>query len=200
VAQKTQKIRVTKPMPVRLTDAEVLKYGRDAARAVADRTRIEAEFDSVKADYKSKIGEQTAIIGKLSPRIHSGIETRDVECEEVRNWTKGTVTVTRLDTGEVVESRPMREDEKQMEVTFEEDGGLTPEEMASPAGKVLQFVEKVEAKRRVVVEDATGTMTVAEDGTLEFDPAEEPAADVEGEAGNDEPEAEADDTSSNPFA
>jgi hypothetical protein len=117
--------KVTKALPVHLTDAEVLQYGRDAARAVADRERIEAEFDGVKADYKSKIAEQSAIVGKLSPRIHSGIETRDVACEEVKNWTKGTVTVTRLDTGEVVESRPMREDEKQIEIGIEVEDNET---------------------------------------------------------------------------
>jgi len=185
VAQKTQKIRVTKPMPVKLTDAEVLKYGRDAARAVSDRTRIEAEFESVKSDYKAKINEQSAIIGKLSPRIHSGIETRDVECEDVKNWTKGTVVVTRLDTGEIVESRPMREDEKHMEMTFEEDKkeALTPEELASPAGKVIVFIEGIEKKR-----EAAAAAAAAEP---EPEP-ELPPVEVE--------EEDTGDTSSNPFA
>ncbi len=183
MAQKTQKIRVTKPMPVKLTDAEVLKYGRDAARAVADRTRIEAEFDSVKADYKSKIGEQTAIIGKLSPRIHSGIETRDVECEEVRNWTKGTATVTRMDTGEVVESRPMREDEKQMEVTFENDGD-------EATGKVLKFMGDIAIKRA-----AESVVQLAGDGDVVDPVAGEPLV-----QGVETEEDDTGDTSSNPFA
>ena len=42
---KTIKRKVTKALPVKLTDAEVLQYGRDAARAMADKERIEAEFD-----------------------------------------------------------------------------------------------------------------------------------------------------------
>ena len=108
--------KVTKALPVKLTDDEVLQYGRDIARAYGDKARIESEFDSVKADYKGKISEQESIVEKLSPRVHSGIETRDVECEEVKNWTAATVRVTRLDTHEVIESRPMREDEKQMQI------------------------------------------------------------------------------------
>jgi len=119
--EKVVRRKITKALPVRLTDAEVLQYGRDAARAVSDRERIESELASVKADYKGKIEEQSAIVSKLSPRIHSGIETREVECEEVRNWTKAVVTVTRWDTGETIESRPMREDEKQMEVDLGAD-------------------------------------------------------------------------------
>lgn len=114
--QKTMRRNVTKSLPVKLTDEEVLKYGRDVARAVSDRGRIEIELDSVKADYKGKISEQDGIIGKLSPRIHSGIETREVACEEVKDWKKGTVTVTRLDTLDVIEDRPMREDEKQIQL------------------------------------------------------------------------------------
>ena len=195
MAQKTQKRMLTKPLSVRLTDEEVLKYGRDAARAMADGLSIEKQFESVKKDYKARLDEQASIVSKLSPRIHSGIETRDVECEEIKNWTKGTVVVTRLDTGEIVESRPMREDEKHMEMTFEDDKKetLTPEELASPAGKAIQFIKKIEAKRRVVVEDETGTIAVAENGGLEFIPAEEPAVEAEEEDNTG-------DTSSNPFA
>ncbi len=107
---------LTKPLPVKLTDAEVLKYGRDAARAISDKERIESDFDSVKAEYKGNIAEQQAIVSKLSPRIHSGIETREVECEEEKNWNNSTVTLRRLDTDEVIDCRPMREDEKQMEL------------------------------------------------------------------------------------
>lgn len=123
---KTQRRKITKPLSVRLTDEDVLKYGREAARAVADRESIENDFDSIKKDYKARIDEQSAIVAKLSPRIHSSQETRDVVCEEVKNWTDGTVVVTRLDTGEVTESRPMREDEKQMEVELEDDGEPLP--------------------------------------------------------------------------
>jgi hypothetical protein len=118
---KTITRMVTKSLPCKLEESEVLQYGRDIARAHADKDRIEDDFDSVKADYKGKIAEQAAIISKLSPRVHSGIETRDVECTEVKNWTKATVQVKRNDTGEIVESRPMREDEKQMQIGGIED-------------------------------------------------------------------------------
>ena len=120
--EKVLKRKVTKPLPVKLTDREILQYGKDMVRAMADTERIETEFDSVKKDYKAKIAEQQAVVDKFSPRIHSGIETRDIECVEIKNWTNGTVRVNRMDTGEIIESRPMREDEKQMEMS-----GVTPD-------------------------------------------------------------------------
>jgi len=109
---KTAMRNITKPLPVDLTDAEVLGYGREVARAYAERDRIQGELKTIKSDYGSKIDEQEATIGKLSGRVHSGIETRDVTCVETKNWSDVTVTVARSDTGETIEARPMREDEK----------------------------------------------------------------------------------------
>ena len=119
VAEKKVTRKVTKPLACHLTEPEVLAYGKDLARAHADSDRIQTEFDSIKQDYKGKLEEQGAIISKLAGRVHSGLETRDVECVEEKNWTKLTVTVTRNDTGETIEARPMREDEKQAELSYE---------------------------------------------------------------------------------
>ena len=107
---------VTKPLAVVLTEQEVLQYGRDCARAQADRDRIISEAKSVAKDYAAQVSEQDAIIAKLSPRINSGKETRDIMCYQVSNWNMGRVMVSRSDTGEVIEDRPMREDEKQREM------------------------------------------------------------------------------------
>jgi hypothetical protein len=118
-SDKTLTKSVTKALPCTLTEQEVLAYGRDMAHAYAERERIDGEFDAVKSDYKGKLAEQDAIIGKLSGRVHSGIETREVKCEQIQNWTEATITVLRCDTREVIESRPMREDEKAMELSLD---------------------------------------------------------------------------------
>lgn len=107
---------VTKQLPVTLTDEEILKYGRDCARAQADRNQIQNTAKQVAKEFSAKVAEQEAIIAKLSVYINSGKETRDIACIELKNWTKGTVLVQRTDTHETIESRPMREDEKQMEM------------------------------------------------------------------------------------
>ena len=123
MADKTMVKKITKPLPCKLEEAEVTQYGRDMARAMNDKARIQAEADSIKQEYKSKIEEQSAIVEKLSGRVHSGIETRDVECQQIMNWTKGTVSVTRMDTREIIEKRPMREDEKQSEMKLGDGEG-----------------------------------------------------------------------------
>jgi hypothetical protein len=150
---KIQKHIITKPLSVRLTDEEVLKYGREAARAVADRESIESDFDSMKKDYKARIDEQTAIVSKLSPRIHSGKETRDVECEEVKDWTKGTVVVTRLDTFEIVDQRPMRDEERQMEVQLEEEADVQPADDNTVAFTLVTSVKPEELSEETTDDD-----------------------------------------------
>ena len=107
--------KVTKPLPCKLTEAEITKYGRDIARANANHESLVNEAKSVAKEYAGKIAEQNAIISTLWPRVHSGIETRPVECEVEMNWTHLTVKIRRMDTGELIEPcRPMKEEEKQM--------------------------------------------------------------------------------------
>ena len=115
-SDKTLTRKVTKSLACKLTEAEVLQYGRDMAQEHAEYNRVEGEMKSVQKEYKAKLEEKQANIDKLSGRVHSGIEARDVACTETKNWIAGTVYTVRLDTMEVIEDRPMREDEKQMEI------------------------------------------------------------------------------------
>lgn len=113
---KVQVRKETKQLACKLTEAEVTQYGRDLAGCHSDYARVEAEFAAIKSDYKGKLEGIDAKIGMFSGRISSGLESRDVACEETRNWTLALVRTIRTDTGEQLEQRPMREDEKQMEI------------------------------------------------------------------------------------
>jgi hypothetical protein len=116
---KTVVRKVTKALACKLTDIELLAYGRDVAQAYADLSGTKSELDKIKKEYAGKVTEHEGKIAVLSARLGSGMETRDVACEEVKNWTKATYTVTRLDTLDVIEARPMREDEKAMELNLQ---------------------------------------------------------------------------------
>ena len=123
---KTLTRKETKNLPCKLTENEVLAYGRDLASKHAEYARIEAEFTAMKTEFKGKLEEVEARISTLASRIQSGQEYREVETVETKNWTTMTVTQVRTDTGEVLEKRPMREDEKQAEL-FDEAEAKKPE-------------------------------------------------------------------------
>jgi hypothetical protein len=52
-------------------------------------------------------------MSSISKEVRQGWTLRDVDCREVRDEARKRVDTVRLDTGEVVESRPMREHEMQ---------------------------------------------------------------------------------------
>lgn len=92
------------------------------ADELADRTQqlvaLLDEIDAQKAALKDYTkGERDEIKGKeqdalkLREAVSSGAEVRDVEVDlELRS---GTVFVTRLDTGEVVDQRPATDEDRQ---------------------------------------------------------------------------------------
>lgn len=118
--QKIKRKPITKFCKCELTDKELLDYGQMMADSNAEATALEDQLASVKKEYQGRIDAATATAARLGGCIRSGYEHRDVECEEVRNWTDKTVKVIRLDTKEVVESRRMTAEEAQMELGVEE--------------------------------------------------------------------------------
>lgn len=63
--------------------AERNQLGGDLARAIGGLRGIEAEFDQVKAHYKSKVTEAEARIDKLSTDLVNGFEMRERRCAVV---------------------------------------------------------------------------------------------------------------------
>jgi hypothetical protein len=65
-------------------------------------------------------GDPKRVDQHFSPE-KDGYEHRWVDCEITLNMTTCRALVTRKDTGEIVEDRPMSPDEKQLQIEFEED-------------------------------------------------------------------------------
>ena len=94
-----------------LTDEELLECGQRMADANTMLGRLEREMESVKATYKAEVAEQEAIVQKNGSLIGLKFEHRDVSVGVVSDYGAETVTVIRNDTGEVVETRRMTEQE-----------------------------------------------------------------------------------------
>jgi hypothetical protein len=103
----------TRQLPVRLTDDELLVFGKKLVKSMRESATAEgarkSENDKRKAAIE-KIEEETQRIAGV---VQSGEEVRDVTCEVTKNFDSRTVTVTRTDTGEFVEERIMTEAERQ---------------------------------------------------------------------------------------
>lgn len=105
--------RTRRNLAVPLTTEELLTAGRDMARASNRLGEIEEQRRAAAGHYKAEQQRAQSDHNAARNLFTSGLTFRDVECELVYDWSGGTVTVIRLDTGEVEETRPIQPGERQ---------------------------------------------------------------------------------------
>jgi len=115
-----QRTLKTGTLPCLITDEERLQFGRDQARAAKNLQETQAAKKRAAAYHASQEKEIQASIDRLAGIIDSGIEWREVECEEIIDYDLGYRRVVRLDTGETVTSRPLTRKECQLAMGMEE--------------------------------------------------------------------------------
>ena len=104
------------------TEKELLEKGRKIAEAHQETAQVETEFDSVKAQFKSKLERLSSTIGELSNHMTSGWEYRQVPCEtRYDDPSQGHKATYRLDLNEVVEIEQMTTLDKQGELPLTPD-------------------------------------------------------------------------------
>jgi hypothetical protein len=114
-------------LPVILKREEVEQRAQRAAHLVADHDVKAAQFKDQAAENKRALAALETQIRELSGEVRSGKTYLDVQCERVFNWTKGTVTDIRKDTGEALSERAMTEAEKQKALPFDKPGDVDDE-------------------------------------------------------------------------
>ena len=112
----TQEREFEQKLPVQLSSKEKEQKGVRLAQYLDE---IETKNEAKKRISKQmkELGEKAA---ELREHLTSGVEKRDVKCHEVMDWKSKSVTVTRLDTGEVITERAMRQDELQIKMRLDE--------------------------------------------------------------------------------
>ena len=108
-------------LPVDLTSEELLDRARRLAEC-EERLREESDRqDQVKKELKSRENAIVADRSRLAAVVRTRQEPRD-ECEVRENYVRNVRTVTRLDSGEVLEECPLTLEERQLVLgAFEEE-------------------------------------------------------------------------------
>lgn len=104
----------TRNLPVELTKDEIRLRGEELARKHAEWDEVESARKAADKEAKGKLERIEAESKELANNIRTGREYRDIEVREVKNTDTLTMDLVRVDTGEVVESRPLRADELQV--------------------------------------------------------------------------------------
>lgn len=108
----------TKLLPCKLVDAELLKYGNDLGETIQDILTEEGRQESLKKEMKATLSALEARRSSLASKITRKEEHRDIDVERVLNFGKDIYQEVRLDTGEIIFTRPVTDDERQEVMTL----------------------------------------------------------------------------------
>ncbi len=112
---------LTKLLPVKLTEEELTLKRDQLADKIYEGKSLDADLARVKADYKSRMEANKSEIEHLAGAIRDKEEMRNVQIIERRDDILRRIETVRIDTGEVVELRPMTISEMQGKLFEEED-------------------------------------------------------------------------------
>lgn len=124
MAKKAEIVKHTKEthsLPVDLSTGEIAKAAEELASTLQELEGIEIEKKAVMKDYNSQIDNKKKRIHRLMTHVKNGVEYRPVECDLQFHIKKVLAILVRNDTGEIIEERPMTEEEKQMQIEFDEE-------------------------------------------------------------------------------
>lgn len=111
---------VVRSMPCKLTEDELLKVGGELAATVQDIESEDRRQADVKAQMKSRLTELEARRSRLAITVSRREEHRDVQVEIWHDYQRGIVQDIRRDTGEIVHTRPMTDEERQVKLPIAE--------------------------------------------------------------------------------
>jgi len=118
---KTEKpIIVKRLLPCVLTETEKMERGRQLADLEYAKAEIERAKKTANDRFKDELTATELAIEKTTVIVRAGEENRDVECEWRKNWDVMIKSLIRLDTGEIVETAAIREEERQRDLPIVE--------------------------------------------------------------------------------
>jgi len=102
----------TRTLPVILTMDEISTAGHQLASTIQDINSEELRQNDIKAQMKARLAELSAKQTRLALMITRAEDFRDVEIQAIVNG-KGLVDEIRTDTNEIINTRPMLDEERQ---------------------------------------------------------------------------------------
>lgn len=109
-------MKQTRILKTKLTADERLLRGKRLAATEISKAEVLKEKKAAMADFKDQISAIDESIAILSNEIESGEGDKEVEIEIKKEPDLNAVVTYRLDTGDVVEQRPIDDFDRQQEL------------------------------------------------------------------------------------
>lgn len=101
-----------------LTKDELLERGEAVGRESTALADAQERKKDVTKQLSADVERHRVELARLGQELANGYVYRTIDCVEAFDYAAGKVTITRLDTGEVVEVRPIKEEERQSELSL----------------------------------------------------------------------------------
>lgn len=111
--------RTMRTLPCTLTQDEWIERARQLSRTGQDVVAEEQRQGSVKQALKDTLERLKSERSRLDLVVARNEEEREIEVVYMGDAERMRVSVTRADTGEVIEERPMSDQERQMTLPVE---------------------------------------------------------------------------------
>lgn len=149
----TEERKISREVTVKLTQGELADLGTKAGARSSELSGLKGDFDTVKKEWKGKIGAVEAELNDALKKLQEGTETKLMEVREVKDFALNTVKYYRTDTDELIEERALTGEERQKEMFPGEapkEGEIVGPEGAQDAESDLQGVMAEETSRSKV--------------------------------------------------
>lgn len=117
----------TKSLPIKLSTEALIARGKELTDLLQKRTSMEVTHKNRRDQMKEEISNIEPQIGSIAGIVSRGEEYRDIVCD-VFIGDNDIVIIKRTDTGEPIETRPARDDERQIALGLFEDEAKKPVE------------------------------------------------------------------------
>jgi hypothetical protein len=120
-------------LPCTLTPEELIERGTQLEAALAVVDTITAERKKANDGFKARTELAMERVGELRDAVRTGKEEREVECIESFELRLGCARTVRVDTGEYIRERALRQSELQPELPMQTSlGDVDPTDMNDP--------------------------------------------------------------------
>jgi hypothetical protein len=131
------------PLYCKIPNDELREYGKALAEQVQKCTDEEIRQGIQRKRMKEDLEALESERGRLAKLVADGVEKRDVECVVQADFVMNRAYTLRMDTGEVIDERDLKPDERQIGLEMEMPNGPqsvapTPQREA-PATQDVQF-------------------------------------------------------------
>jgi hypothetical protein len=98
------------------TKDEIDEIAAELAQRTSELETAEDEKKAIMSDLKGRIDSLTATVRQAATKINNGYEMRNVKCEIVKDFKSGQIKHVRTDTGDIVRTKKMTDNDRQMEI------------------------------------------------------------------------------------